>query len=81
MLLKTYLVTIGIFWIAFLIINKIIKIQLKRDGLLKRMKEHNKTESLINKVKGISGCIILSIVPVINIIMAGYMFIGIDAIY
>ena len=81
MLLKTYLVTIGIFWIALLIINKIIKIQLKRDGLYERMKELNKAESLIDHVKNVSGCVILSIVPVINIIMAGYMFIGIDAIY
>ena len=81
MLLKVYIVTIVVFWIAFLIINKIIKIQLKRDGLYERRKELNKAESLIDHVKNVSGLIILSIVPVINIIMAGYMFIGIDAIY
>ena len=81
MLLKTYLVTIGIFWIACLILGQIIKIQLKRDGLLERMKELNKAEPLIDHVKNVSGCIILSIIPVINIITAGYMFIEIDAIY
>ena len=83
MLLKVYLVTIVVFWIAFLISSKLIKIQLKKDGLHERMKELNKAESLIDHVKNVSGCVILSIVPVINIIMAGYMFmfIGIYAIY
>ena len=81
MLLKTYLVTIGIFWIALLIVSQIIKIQLKRDGLFERMKEYNKTESLINKIRDTSGRIVLSIIPVANITMAGYMFVRIDAIY
>lgn len=81
MLLKVYIVTIVVFWIALLIVDQIIKIQLKKDGLHERMKELNKEESLIDPVKNVSGCVILSIVPVINIIMAGYMFIGIDAIY
>lgn len=81
MLLKIYLVTIVVFWIADLIITKLIRIQLKKDGLLEKMKEINKASSLIDRTKDISDCIILSIIPIFNLLMAGYMFVGIDTIY
>ena len=81
MLLKVYLVTIVVFWIAFLISSKLIKIQLKKDGLLDKMKEIDKALSLIDRTKNMSDCIILSIIPIFNLLMAGYMFVGIDTIY
>ena len=85
MLLKVYLVTIVVFWIAFLISSKLIKIQLKKDGLLEKMKEIDKASSLIDRTKvmsnGIILSIILSIIPIFNLLMAGYMFVGIDTLY
>ena len=54
MLLKVYIVTIVVFWIAFLIISKLIKIQLKKDGLLEKMKEIDKASSLIDRTKNMS---------------------------
>ena len=85
MLLKVYLVTIVVFWIAFLISSKLIKIQLKKDGLLEKMKELDKASSLIDRTKvmsrGIILSIILSIIPIFNLLMAGYMFVGIDTLY
>ena len=81
MLLKVYIVTIVVFWIAFLIISKLIKIQLKKDGLLEKMKEIDKASSLIDRTKNMSGCIIVSIIPIFNLLVAGYIFVGIDTIY
>ena len=45
------------------------------------MKEIDTASSLIDRTKDISGCIILSIIPIFNLLMAGYMFVGIDTIY
>ena len=81
MLLKVYLVTIVVFLISVLISTKLIRIQLKKDGLLEKMKEIDKTTSLIGRIKGLSVCIILSIIPIFNLLMAGYMFVGIDTMY
>jgi hypothetical protein len=81
MLLKVYLITIVVFWIADLIINKLIKIQLKKDGLLEKMKEIDKASSLIDRTKVMSGRIIVSIIPIFNLLMAAYMFVEIDTIY
>ena len=81
MLLKVYLVTIVVFWIAVLISTKLIRIQLKKDGLLEKMKEIDKASSLIDRTKVMSGCIILSIIPIFNLLMAAYMFVEIDTVY
>ena len=85
MLLKVYLVTIVVFWISYLrsvlISTKLIRIQLKKDGLLEKMKEIDKASSLIDRTKVMSGCIILSIIPIFNLLMAAYMFVEIDTIY
>lgn len=81
MLLKVYIVTIVVFWIAFLISSKLIKIQLKKDGLLEKMKEIDKASSLIDHVKTTSTLVLLSIIPIFNLLMAGYMFVGIDTLY
>lgn len=75
MIFKLYLATIIMFYIALFVSVAILSKELKRNGL--KMPK----SSLIMRVKNWSSTIFISFIPVVNVILAMYFFLGMDEIY
>ena len=73
--LKFYLTSIVIYWIYLIIVSKIIKSQLKKEGLI------TPKSNIIEKTKNWFETIALSVTPVGNLIIAAMVFIYIDELY
>lgn len=74
-MLKIYITTVLIYFIATHIVGEIIETELQKQGLIMPR------NSTIDSIKNWSQTIIASVIPVINILFIIFMFVKIDILY
>ena len=85
MFLLLYLFSIVVFYISLFVVSVLLKHQLKKDEMYEKFKESRKEydrhKNLLNRIKEKSQTVIISVIPIVNIIFAVTFFVTIDLIY
>jgi len=85
MFLLLYLFSIVVFYISLFVVAVLLKHQLKKDEMYEKFKESRKEydrhKNLLNRIKEKSQTVIISVIPIVNIIFAVTFFVTIDLIY
>lgn len=81
MFLVLYLISIVVFYISLFVVSVLVKHQLKKDEMYEKFKEYDSHKNLLNRIKEKSQTVIISVIPILNLIIAVTFFVTIDSLY
>jgi uncharacterized membrane protein len=70
MFLVLYLISIVVFYISLFVVAVLLKHQLKKDEMYEKLKEYDSHRNLLNRIKEKSQTVIISVIPIVNIMLA-----------